>query len=275
VSLGVTLRLRARPARDNSSELIFTMTAFLRFFAATVCGLAATLVIAAEPPIIAKARGYIASESALNNLKSVHFTGTVVTAAPGDPTKQAKTALEIMFQKPEQQRIVVTSDKTIEVTALDGYDGWQRVQEVADKAKWRQTLLGPEQIKRLRANTWQNVAFFRGIEKTGGRLEDQGATTVDGVSCQKIAFIHAPNIIFYRYFDVATGRLVLTETEAGGTIREQDEVVVNGIRFPRTLINVTKNAKGEEQKVTITFDKITVNEAIPAAQFAVPSMARP
>jgi hypothetical protein len=228
---------------------------------------------AAEPAIIAKARAFVGAESALNALKSVHYTGSVVTANPADPSKQTRAALEIIFQKPAQQRITMTSDTVIEMTALDGYDGWQRFQDVKDNTKWRQTLLGTDQIKRLRANAWENLSYFRGIERVGGSIEDQGTKTIDGVTCQKIAFIHAPQIIFYRYFDVATGRLVLTETESGGTIREEGEIVVNGIRFPRSIVNTTKNAKGETQTATITFEKIAINETFPATLFAVPSLS--
>lgn len=230
--------------------------------------------IGAEPAIIAKARAYIGSEAALSGLKSVHYVGTLITVDPANPGKETRAAMEIMFQKPEQQRIMATSDKMVEVTALDGYEGWQRVQDPADASKWRQTLLGVEQIKRLRANTWENLAYFRGIEKVGGRIEDQGTSTINGVTCQKIAFIHGPNIIFFRYFDLATGRLVFTETEGGGTIREQGKMIVEGIRFPKSIVTSSKNGKGESVTVTINFDKILVNQPIPAQQFAVPALGR-
>ena len=249
------------------------MTASLRLFATACVLVFATISHAAEPPIIAKARAFVGSEAALAGLKSIHYVGTVVTVDPSDPTKQTRAAMELIFQKTEQQRIMVTTDKAIEVTALDGYEGWQRVQSAADTKQWRQTLLGTDQIKRLRANTQESLMFFRGIEKVGGRLEDQGTKPIEGVTCQKIAFIHAPNIIFYRYFDVATGRLVFTETEAGGTIREQGEMVVSGIRFPKTIVNTSKNAKGETQTVTINFEKVTVNETFPTSQFAVPGLS--
>lgn len=252
------------------------MTAIILRRATLAC---AALVLAAttwgaEPPIIAKARAFVGTESALAALKSVHYTGSVVTGDPADPAKQERAAMEIIFQKPEQQRISATSDKRIEVTALDGYEGWSRIQDAKDPSKWRTTLLGPEHIKRLRANVWQNLWYYRDIEKFGGRIEDEGTKTIDGITCQKIAFIHAPNIIFFRYFDVATGRLVFTETETGSTIREQGELIVQGIRFPRALITTTKNAKGETQTVTINFDKIDVNTNVPASLFAVPTMRR-
>jgi hypothetical protein len=231
-------------------------------------------VRAAEPAIIARARAYIGSEAALTGLKSVHYVGTLVAADPADPGKQNPTTLEITFQLPEQQLIKATSEKTIEVTALDGYEGWQRVQDRTDSTKWRQVLLGTDQIKRLRANTWENLAYFRGIERVGGRVEEQGSATIDGVKCLKLAFIHGPNIAFYRYIEEATGRLVFTETEAGGTIREQGEMVVNGIKFPRSIITSTKNAKGQMVSVTINFEKVTVNEVFPAKLFAVPPLGR-
>ena len=256
------------------------MPAFVsRRLLSTICALLAFALVAAnaaEPPIIAKARAFIGSESALSGVKSIHYTGTLITTDPADATKQTRAAMEIIFQRPEQQRIMATTDKAIEITALDGYDGWQRVQDAADATKWRQTLLGTDQIKRLRANTWENLSFFRGIEKIGGRIEDQGTKTVEGVTCQKIAFIHGTNIVFTRYFDVATGKLVFTETESGGTIREQGEMIVNGIRFPRSIITSSgvKNAKGETPTVTINFDKVTINETFPTKQFAVPPLGR-
>jgi hypothetical protein len=239
---------------------------------ATAFGFAAALQ-AAEPAIVAKARAFIGTEAALAAVKSVHYTGTLVTTNPAEPTKQDRAAVEIVFQRPEHQRIKSTSDKIVEITSLDGYEGWTRVQDAGDPTKWRQTLLGPDQVKRLRAQTWENLAFFRGIERVGGRLEDLGTVTVDGIACQKIAFIHGPNIVFNRFFDLATGRLVSTETENGGVSREQGELRANGIRFPKTLTMTTKNAAGQTQIVTINFEKVVVNETFPATYFAVPALS--
>jgi outer membrane lipoprotein-sorting protein len=234
---------------------------------------AAAIASAQEPAIIAKARSFVGKETALNAVTSVHFIGTLVTADPATPTKQARAAVEIFFQAPERQRIQATSEKTIEVTALDGYDAWQRVQDNTDAKNWRQTLLGADQIKRLRANTWESLGFYRGIEKHGGRIEEQGTMTVDGIACAKVAFIYAPSIIFYRYIDQATGRLVSTETESGSTLREQGEIISSGVRFPKTIVTTTKNPAGQIQTVTLTFEKITVNEPMPASLFAVPPVA--
>jgi outer membrane lipoprotein-sorting protein len=258
--------------RHSISNVFPSMTAFSLRRCLSVCALLVLpwVARAADPAILTKAREFVGSETALTGLKSIHYTGTLVTSDPTDATKQTRATLEIIFQKPQQQRITATSDTTIETTALDGYDGWQEVRDAKDTTRGRLTLLNADQIKRLRANTWENLAFFRGIERAGGRTEDQGTQTIDGKTCQKIAFIHGPNIMFIRYFDTATGRLMLTETEAGGTIREQGEMIVVGIRFPRSIITTTKNAKGESQTVTINFDKIVTNETFPTTLFAVP-----
>ena len=159
------------------------------------------------------------------------------------------------------------------MTGLNGYEGWQRVQDPKDSSRWQLTLLSKEQIKRLRANTWENLSFFRGIERVGGTVEDQGSTTLHGVKVHKVAFIHSPDIIFFRYFDEATGRLVLTETEAGGHIREEGEMMVQGVRFPQRLITSSKNSEGHEITVSITFEKITLNETFPESLFAVPALS--
>lgn len=225
---------------------------------------------AAEPAILAKARAFLGSESALEAVKSVHFTGTLVTSDPANPKQDSQAKIDIIFQKPDQQRITASSDKLIEITALDGYEAWQRFQDAKEEAKWQQTILGSEQIKRLRANTWQNLSFYRGIERAGGTVEDQGPATIDGIACQKIAFIHAPGIVFTRFFELATGRLVHTETDGGNsTMRESGELRVNGVRFPKSVVQTTKS-NGVTRTATITFDTVTVNETFPASLFALP-----
>ena len=91
--------------------------------------------------------------------------------------------------------------------------------------------------------------------------------TIDGIVCAKISFIHSDNIVFHRYFDKGTGRLVKTETANGGEIREEGVLKVDGIRFPKKIIN--KASTG--QVTTIVFDEIVLNESFPPSHFAVPS----
>ena len=223
---------------------------------------------------IAKARAAVGSESALNAINSVRFIGTVETiqkiAAKEDPAKTndvtIRLAIDISFQNPYRQRIMLRSDKTVETTVLDGYDGWFRRTENGKETKAQLTLLESAQIKRLRANTWENLSFYRGIEARGGKVEYQGEADVDGKTCAVLAFVHADNISFTRYFDKTTGLLIKTVTEVGGEIREEGEILVNGIRYPKILINKAPDG----QTATITFESIKVNEPFPASEFAVP-----
>jgi hypothetical protein len=235
--------------------------------------LAPAAAVRGEPDIIAKARAYVGSESALNAVKSVHYSGTMTAPNPADPTKPATVRIDIIFQAPYRQRTIRTTDTLTDTLALDTYDGWHRVEDSKDPSRWRMQILPTDQVKRQRAIVRENLSFFRGLEQDGGQVLDLGSATLDGVACRKIAFIYSADVIFYRYFDAASGRLLLSETEGGNTIREEGEIRVNGVRFPKVIINSSKSADGTEQTVTITFDTITVNETFPDSIFAMPSFS--
>lgn len=231
--------------------------------------LAVSLALAAGPlqaadsvgQMLAKARGFLGSEKALDAVSTIHFTGTLEVAAG------TRLPVDILFQKPYQQRITVTGPKVIEVTALDGYDAWQKRTNPANPTQWQVTLLDAGQVKRLRANTWENLSFFTGIEKKGGNVLFGGETTIDGLPCVKLSFVHANDIVFVRYFEKSTGRLVKTETESGAEIREEGEMIVNGVRFPKKVVNKAPNGS----TTTIVFDRIELNSTVPASEFAVPA----
>ncbi len=237
------------------------------------------VVSAAEPPIVARARARLGSDAALDSVKSLHFFGTLTIVDAKDPAKTSTGKVEMIFQKPDQQKITVTYDKPaqagehplVETTALDAYEGWTKLQDSTDATKWRMTLLDATRVKQLRASTWESLNYFRGLERAGGRVEDLGAATQDGVACQKIAFCHASGTVFYRYFDTATARLVATEMDNSMAIRESGEMTANGIKFPKTSIT-TQGAGDKKSTVTITYDKVLVNETFPAAQFAMPAI---
>lgn len=224
---------------------------------------------------LALARSVYGPEATLNAVRSIRYVGTAETmvATPEGP-KPFTAQIEILFQVPFRQRMVVTLADRVEVTALDDYEAWQRVADPADPTRWRLTLLGIEQIKRLRATTWENLSFHRGLEQRGGRVDDLGDALVDGIRTHKIAFLHDNRIIFFRYFDRATGRLILTETDQGERIREEGELVASGIRFSRKVITSSKLADGTDRVVTVTFERITVNEDFPASEFAIPPVGR-
>lgn len=211
---------------------------------------------------ITKARSFLGSESALNAVTSIHFTGTMeMQGNPGLPT-------EIIFQKPFRQRITISGPKVIETTALDGYDAWQKRTNAENPVQWQVVLLDAAQVKRLRANTLENLSFYSSRDMKGCVLELVGEVSVDGVPCVKVSFTHAGGVVFLRFFEKATGRLLKTQTENGTEIREEGEMIVNGVRFPKRVVNKAPNGN----VTTISFEKVTVNETFPVESFAVPSL---
>ncbi|MEY4925408.1 MAG: hypothetical protein RL598_1927 [Verrucomicrobiota bacterium] len=215
--------------------------------------------------IIAKARAYLGSESALQAVHTIHFTGALEVDA------RTRWPADIIFQKDYQQRITVNFEKYIETTALDHYDAWQMRFNPAEPTRWQLALLDGAQVKRLRANTLENLSFFAGLERQGVLIRVIGKVEVEGLACVSLLFSHSNNISFLRYFDQRTGRLVKTETESGGEIREVGEIIVQGVRFPGKVINKAANG----QTTSIIFDRIILNEPIPASEFAVPAVPTP
>ena len=239
-----------------------------------LAGVAGAAPSATADQIIAKARSYLGSESALAAVRSVHFVGTMEMeeASPQGPRK-VRSPIEIIFQKPYQQRIALTTEATVQVTGLDDYDGWQQVQERAAPGRWRLALLQPEMIKKLRANTWENLNFYLGIEKRGGSVRVIGPAMVDGVAAVKVVFEHEPGISFTRYFDQATGRLVLTETDRGDRIREEGELMASGVRFPQKVTSAGGGNDTGAKAGTVTvisFERITINETFADSEFEMP-----
>jgi hypothetical protein len=236
---------------------------------------------AEDPAIVAKARAYLGSEADLDGVKSVHMVGHMTTT-PEDPAKPSKVSVEIIFQKPWQESILVIQPDRIIRTALDGYEAWQQEQvgvvpgqtTIDTRKVWKLSLLGPDQVKILRIDVLENLWFYHGVLRAGGQIESRGPSKQDGAAVEKVAFVYSPSVVYIRYFDQATGRLVFSESEGGTKIREQGEIKAGGIRFPKE-IDLTETIDGKPSSKAYVFDTITVNESFPASNFAVPDLPEP
>ncbi len=237
----------------------------VRLFAVFALLLAAATNQAGAAPAdrwIAMARAYVGTESALDAVRSMHITGTLENEAG------AKVPVEIICQKPNQRIIRLTFEKLVQQTTLDGYDGWLQTRDSVNPANWQLKLMDGAQIKRIRADNAETLNFFKGIEQHGGKVEFLGDATIEGHATVKLAYIYSPAIIFYRYIDKTTGKQVLVETESGVTIREEGELIVEGVRFSKRVIN-----RGADGKTNIlTIETLTLNEDFPSIQFAVPAL---
>ncbi|HMD59930.1 MAG TPA: hypothetical protein VKG78_00775 [Opitutaceae bacterium] len=233
--------------------------------------LLASAAARAEPAVIGLARAYLGPDSTLDAITSVHFFGRLERVDPDHPDKSPlRGTIDLIFVKPFRQRQVVRVDEATETTVLDGYDAWDLLQDNADPSKHVLTWLSAADVKSIRASTWENLYFYRGL-KGDGAVEDKGPATIEGTACERVDFSHGSGIIFERYFDRDTGRLVLTMREPE-VIRESGEIQADGIRFPKTVVSVRKTASGKELTSTVTFDKVVLNEQPGADVFAVPSL---
>lgn len=233
-----------------------------------IAAVAATGVRADADAIIAKARAYLGTEEALNAVRSLHYVGTVEEAVAGEKSPAYK--IDMIFQKDFQQRLTLGRSDGVEITALDQYEAWHRIQDAEGKAISGTTLYSKNTVKQLRAGTWENMAFFAGIEKAGGEVVDGGLVELEGRKANKLSFVHDPGIVYVRLFDPETGRLLLTETDQGVRIREEGELMAAGIRFPKKIINSSAGPDGKDHVVTVTIETVTVNETFPDDLFGVP-----
>jgi hypothetical protein len=256
---GPALPLRSAPVRRGRWRGLNLVLALLTL------GVSA----AEEPPIIARAREFLGGEEVLSRVRSLRFIGTVNSFSGSAPP----VSLVLTYQHPFQQRLVSTSPAGVEVTGLDGEVGWRRIHEPRDLRKWRDETLDAVQVARLRAATFESLAFFRGIESVGGRLEYTGSARVSGVACERVVFHHGDNVRFVRYFETQSGRLVKTETEDGTSVVEEGEQRVAGIRFPQRLVTSGRGADKSPSRFIVEFTQVQVNENFPAAQFARPASA--
>lgn len=224
-------------------------------------------VLHAEPStdeVIAKAREYLGGDSNLAEIKSISYEADFTTAEGDTGT------IRIIFQKPMQQRIDMTIGEVGEVTALNDLDGWRKRYDLNNENdKFSMMLLDTAKIRELQANTWENLNFFRGIEKRRGWIENIGPAEVDGEPCTELVFHHPKGIKFTRFFHNETGRLLMTRTHEGSEIREEGEIRVNGVVFPETI---TMSLEGEMRN-KVHFRTVKVNEEFAESLFEVPSFA--
>lgn len=235
------------------------------------CALVASAGLRAEPAVIGLARANLGPDSTLDGINSIHFVGSVDRTDPSHPELGTiHASLDMLFSRPYRQRQVVRTAKVTDTTVLDGYDAWERLQDNTDPAKFRFKWLTATEIKSLRANTWENLHFFRGLEN-GDTADDLGPSTVDGIACERVDFNHGPGNVFERFFDRDTGKLVLS-IKSGESIRENGEIVVDGVKFPKAIVSVTRTAAGKDLVTTVTFESVVLNEPIRGDAFAAPNL---
>lgn len=236
--------------------------------AASVAALLLSAALRAEPAVIGLARAYLGPESTLDGIKTIHYVGTLDRVDPDHAAAPVHMTLDMLFEKPMRQRLTAKSEKVTMTTVLDDYEAWDWLQDNADASRHQLKWLTAGDVRALRASTWENLYYFRPPE--GGSIDDKGPATIDGVECEEVDFSHGGGPVYQRYFDRDTGRLVLT-VRGPDSFRESGEIRVDGVRFPKKIITLTKLASGKELVSTATFESVGLNEPLPEVDFAVPN----
>lgn len=234
----------------------------LSFCASLTFAAVSAAVVPDTEEVIAKAREYLGGDEAIDRIESIYYIGTF------ESSDGATGEMSIIFKKPMQQRIEVNRGDLSEVSVLNELDGWRKVFDPDDKKRWSITFHEPARVRELQANTWENLNFFRNIERRRGRIENEGLVEIDGSQAAKLVFRHPHNITFTRYFDMDTGRLVMTETHDGSEIREYGRMVVDGVVFPERIVM----RRDDELVNEIRFSEVRINEDFDESLFEVPSM---
>lgn len=226
---------------------------------------------AGKDEVIAKARAHLGGDSNLDAIVTIQYFGRFEVhpqeeeASSEDEDREG--TIQIILEKPMRQRQVVKQKDVVRITVVDNYDGWRSIKRLNEPDKLELQILGTGELKRLRANTFENLSFFSGIEKLQGKIIDKGEVMKDGRSAHLLVFQYADDIYYERYFDVETGELIATVTDQGIEMREKGKVVIAGVKFPDRVESLVEG----NQFNTVFFEEIIVNEAIDDSLFEMPS----
>lgn len=211
--------------------------------------------------VLMKARKYIGEESALNGVKTLRFKGNLTTA------KGETNTIEINLRAPYQQLQVLKGTELAQEVGLNDYEAWKKIYRLDAPDIYNLIPSNTDQLKRVRANTYENLNFFSPQSDLKRKLEFLGQETIDGELVDRVKVIYGA-IYYVRNFKASTGQLLLTEIETGERIKESGEIIVNGIRFPKTLISFLDGAEVHR----IEFDSIEVNPKLDDSLFKQPDL---
>ncbi len=212
--------------------------------------------------VLKKARAYVGDEATLNSIHSLEFNGVLTT--PDGKTGEMK----IILREPYQQLQVLTMNGMAQEIGLDDYSAWGKVYKLDNPDDFQYIPYDYKKLKAERAKAYENLNFFSSKTSASRKIEFMGSAMLEDTPVHIIKIIFG-SVFYIRYFDADTGKLILTETEAGEMIQESGEIIVDGVRFPAAL---TSYVNGEEVH-KIEFNVIKVNPEIEDSVFEEPTLS--
>lgn len=212
--------------------------------------------------VIEKARKFLGGGENLEQIEALKYIGTI-----NSPERKRAGSLVMELKKPLKQRIEIeTSSGDLEVTAVNGYEGWIMKKASGERAAEIQ-VMNAENLNRMLVSTWENLNFFKEPTKQHARTVFKGMTEFRGRPVYELHVIYPGGTpTFKRYFDKQTGELVGSLTDDGLEFIESGMILVDGVQFPRKI----EAFRGEKRVHVIEFTEVLINPEIPDAQFEYP-----
>lgn len=208
-----------------------------------------------------QARRYFGNESALESVKSIHFSGYVIAE-----DSREKAELNFVLQKPYLSWMQIKRGNVEEVVVANKIEGFV-VRKHLESGKSRVEVLPAKAAARLNNMAWFRLHFFDLPQKRFGKAKSEGLVDMEGRLCNKVKVNFPGEAWAAFYFDKDTGRHLVTHSDNGLRLVKTGEIIVNGIRFPQ---KVTVFEQGREVRRMI-FEKIAVNQAVDSRIFEFPS----
>jgi len=223
---------------------------------------------AAEPTVDEIVARYVAARGGLKKIRAVETlrqTGSITSGAG----RTARAVREL--KRPSQTRFEFTVQGVTGVYVSDGRSGWQ--------VSPFQGQLQPAPLPEEAVADAAEQADFEGPlldwKAKGHKVELVGHAPVAGQDTFKLKVTLKSGTVRHEYVDVATGRLVRSDTTRkvrGHAVATEttfaDFKKTGGILFPR---RIEVQAVGRPQRMTILLDRIEVNPALPDARFQKPA----
>lgn len=238
---------------------------FVLVFLGVLTGLTLPAAQAADPvdAVISRARAALGPERVLNAVDTLYYRGRIFNEAG-----EEEGLITLAFKKPYLQRVEVVEDGIESTSVVDDYEGYFMQTNMATGDQ--QIIMMSADRFRLMADTGlENLYFFRGpLQRRNGQIKLAGEQEINGVAVDVVEFIYPDGIVFTRYFDRLSGKLLRTHSTDGDyTLTEEGTFTAGGINFPRRILT---EMDGKMVR-TIEFFEIIVNKPMTAADFAFPA----
>ena len=218
-------------------------------FTTSIFIISSSLIATELPDLIKKIRENIASPAKLDQINSLEYVGNFKNS------DEDFGSIVLSFQKPHLQRIDICKLNK-RITRLIGENiGFLQIKDL-DTDQFESTIMPPNAYNYLRTNSIETLFFYKTPPSENIILELGDELDWKGIKAVKVTFKYPNNLVYIRYVDSKTGKILATVLPDGNKLVEEGEYIVDRIRFPRKLYTYNKK---DELMSTITFEKIKVN----------------